>query len=93
MARRDIEKQLCTELKASSFNFIPRGEIRIEELYELIEQRFPDLCDNNYLCSEHCKSNSKQPEWKHAVRSVLSQLKSKNENIRYTGNIGWWSFI
>ena len=54
MARRDIEKQLCTELKASSFNFIPRGEIRIEELYELIEQRFPDLCDNNYLCSEHC---------------------------------------
>lgn len=65
MARRQIEKDLCREIKDSSFNFIPRGLVSIHTIYELVQQRYPNLCDDDYLCSTHCREGSNQPEWKH----------------------------
>lgn len=92
MARRQIEKDLCREIKDSSFNFIPRGYVTIETIYELVQHNYPNLCDDNYLCSTHCTGGSNQPEWKHGVRSVLNQLKSIDGAIRYSGSRGIWIF-
>ena len=92
MAIRQIEKDLCKELKDSSFNFIPRGFVTIQTIYELVQQRYPDLCDDDYLCSTHCRSTTNRPEWQHGVRSVLNQLKSIDGSIRHTGSRGIWSF-
>ncbi len=93
MARRQIEKDLCKEIKDSSFNFIPRGYINIETIYELVQQNYPNLCDDDYLCSIHCEGGTNQAEWKHGVRTVLNQLKSINGTVRHSGSRGVWIFF
>lgn len=92
MARRLIEKNLCREIKDSGFNFVPRGFATIETIYELVQQEYPNLCDDDYLCSTHCRAGSNNPEWKHGVRTILNQLKSINGSVRHSGNRGIWSF-
>ena len=93
MARRQIEKDLCREIKDSSFNFIPRGYVTIETIYELVQQNYPNLFGDEYLCSTHCKKGTNQAEWKHGVRSVLNQLKSIDGSIRHSGSRGVWIFF
>jgi hypothetical protein len=92
MARRPIEKELCINLKESEFNFVPFGIIHIENIYELVRNNYPNLCDDDYFCSEHCRGGTNQPEWKHAVRSVLARLKSVNGSIRKATGRGYWEF-
>jgi len=92
MARRQIEKDLCREIKDSSFNFVPRGFASLQTIYELVQQTYPNLCDDDYLCSTHCRGGTNQSEWKHGVRFVLNQLKSIDGSVRRSGNRGIWSF-
>jgi len=89
---RPTESQLYQELMISEFSFMERGINHIHIIYEAVKKCFPQLCDDNYLCSENCKKGSNQPEWNHTVRGALQQLKSDNGTVRYTGNRGFWEF-
>ena len=89
---RPLESQLYQELTISEFSFMERGIRNIKEIYNSVKTRFPELCDDRYLCSENCRTTRKQPEWNHTVRSALQQLKSDNGKIIKNGKIGEWEF-
>ena len=89
MARRPTEKELIETLTENELDFIPRGIYHIQELYDFIKNEYPHLCDDNYLCIQHCRSGVKQPEWKHTVRSFLDNSK-KNNKIQKIPEIGQW---
>ena len=89
MVRRPTEKELIETLKENELDFIPRGIYHIQELYDFIKNEYPHLCDDNYMCIQHCRSGVKQPEWKHTVRSFLDNSK-KNNKIQKIPEIGQW---
>jgi hypothetical protein len=89
MARRPIENELIETLRENELDFIPRGIFHIQEIYDFIKNEFPHLCDDNYLCNQHCKSVDTQPEWKHTVRTLLETLK-KTDKILKLPEIGFW---
>jgi hypothetical protein len=89
---RQIESNLYKNLIESEFSFVERGTRPICEIYESVKNRFPDLCDDTYLCCENCKSNARQPEWHHTVRGALQRLKSVNGTVVKAVNTGFWEF-
>jgi hypothetical protein len=92
MARRQIEQELADSLKLSEFNFIPRGTIDIQTVYELVHQTFPTLCDDTFLCSDHCIDGGNQPEWMHVVRGVLDGFNKQNGPITKNPQRNYWDF-
>jgi len=76
----------------SRFSFIEPGETSISAIYESVRQQFPHLCDDNYLCSDNCRTTHTQPEWKHKVRSALQSLKSEYGMISFSGRRNFWIF-
>lgn len=92
MPRRTLEARLSKELKNSEFTFLGNNPIHIDEIYSLVKNQFPDLCDDEYLCSTHCRNGNNQPEWKHAVRSNMQSMKKKGIAQR-TGNVREWIFL
>ena len=91
MARRPIEGRLSKELKEAEFSFLGNYPIHINQIYDVVMNQFPDLCDDKYLCSTHCKNGNNQPEWKHVVRSDM-QLMKKRGIAQRTGNVREWIF-
>lgn len=89
---RQPESQLYQELISSEFAFIERGIRSIAEIYAAVKKQYPHLCDESYLCIVNCTNGNNQPEWNHRVRSALSQLKSDDGPIRFTGRRGYWDF-
>ncbi len=65
---------------------VPDGLHHIEVIYEYVQERYPELCDD-----EVCTSGwNDSPEWQHKVRSALSTLKGKGR-IHKTGlDRGYW---
>jgi len=90
MARHDIQK-LGQELRNTEFRFMARGEHHLHIIYRAVKTEFPDLCDDNYLCSENCSKGHNQPEWNHAVRRTLDQLKYKSLFVSKE-RINYWIF-
>ena len=88
--RRDIDKKLYQELIDTKFTFVKRGERNISEIYDSVKKRFPELCDDDYFCSDHCRSGGKQPEWNHVVRSAMQN--KTIDNLKFTGKKGFWIF-
>ncbi len=79
MARAEL-KELYLILMDTRFDFIPRGEISLQGIYEIVKLRYPELCDDDYLCSMNCTNRSmrpygKSPEWNHTIRAVLKKLR------------------
>jgi hypothetical protein len=75
MARRPQEKILCRVLMDNGFAFVGNGPKTIIEIYDSVQAQYHEFCDDQYLCINHCRKGSNQPEWKHAVRSVLGSMK------------------
>jgi hypothetical protein len=91
MARKDL-RTLYQRLLETEFRFMPRGTQHINEIYDEVEQRFTELCDDNYLCSENCSSGHHQPEWKHTVRKALDRLKRISMLVSKDRSHGYWEF-
>lgn len=91
MAKADTKK-LYQNLIDTRLSFVSKGRHHITEIYKCIRFRYPDLCDDNYLCSENCKSGVRQPEWKHIVRGALDALKDKLQRIKKDSQRGFWIF-
>ena len=86
---RPIESNLYQSLLESNFSIMERGIKSITEIYSVVKNEYPLLCDDNYCCPHGIN----QPEWNHTVRTALNRLKVISENIFYTGNRGFWNFI
>ncbi len=76
MARPELA-ELYQRLMDSQFAFIGAGTFNLVEIYRTVKARYPELCDDTYLCSTNCKSGYNQPEWMHLVRTALHELKKK----------------
>lgn len=90
--RRLIENSLSKELRDSEFSFLDKNPILINEIYDSVKTQFPDLCDDEYLCSTHCKNGTNQPEWQHVIRGVIDSM-SKSGLAQQTGNPKEWIFL
>ena len=89
MVRRPTEKELIETLTENELDFIPRGIYHIKEIYDFIKNEYHDLCDDNYLCIQHCRGGKNAPEWKHAVRSFLKKLIKINKILKMPER-GFW---
>ena len=69
-------KELRNELKNGGITkVVPEGIHKISFIYELVQDAYPDLCDDDY----HCEWQAPQPAWKHSVRNALGNLKGKGD--------------
>tara|TARA_R110001583_G_scaffold74336_1_gene205945 strand:- start:723 stop:1385 length:663 start_codon:yes stop_codon:yes gene_type:complete len=84
-------KQLYKRLIEDELSFIPCGVIHLKSIYELVQKRYPLLCDDSCICRDICTKGTKEAEWKHRVRTVLYQLKKKGI-IKSTEHRGFWVF-
>jgi hypothetical protein len=91
MARWDVS-ELYHELRADEFSFIPLGRYELCSIYELVKRAYPRLCDDTYICSENCARGNQDPEWHHAVRKALGDLKRKTRRVSNSGARGYWDF-
>ena len=67
--------QLYQSLMESRFSFLIPGRHRLDEIYASVQEAYPELCDDTYLCSENCSQGHNRPEWQHRVRAALDSLK------------------
>jgi hypothetical protein len=94
MARADTQ-ELYQNLIRTELSFVPHGRHHITVIYDCVRSKYPNLCDDSYLCSENCKSGDNQPEWKHKVRwalDALKDLKEKSRHIKKEPQRGFWVF-
>lgn len=89
---RLIESNLYRELVDSRFQFIERGTIEINDIYDAVKREFGNLCDDEYPCTHRQNIGLLQPEWKHAVRRALDRSKRIYDNIEGSGRKGYWIF-
>ncbi|WP_152040274.1 HNH endonuclease [Salinigranum salinum] len=89
---RDDVRALQDRLLETELLCVPSGtRDTTEEVYPAVKSAYPDLCDDDYLCSEVCDGGTDQPEWMHATRRVQQQLKRK-ENSRVERRDGSWFY-
>jgi hypothetical protein len=80
MARQDLT-ELYGILMDSRFEFMGQGEVSLATIYSTVKARYPELCDDSYLCSVNCQSGHNQPEWRHIVRTALTDLKKRGQGV------------
>jgi hypothetical protein len=90
---RDDTRQLSKELTGSGFDFLPKGNIALEDVYKAVKAAYPALCDDGYLCAESCGTKQRKPEWQHRVRTVLSRLKKLRRGVTNADARGHWRFF
>lgn len=84
-------RMLAQSLKDSNFDFIESGDYELKEILQLVKSAFPQYCNDEYLCSQHCLSGHNAPEWKHKVRGYLDSKKNK-ESSRISKTVeGKWT--
>lgn len=71
----DKVRRLYNELITSKMGFIPRGDQDVKLVYKLIRNKYPELCNDRYLCSKHHPPGMDKPEWKHVVQAALQVMK------------------
>ena len=67
-----------------------KGKYHIEELYEIVRNNYPGLCNDK--CVE-ARGYKRRPKWKHVIRCAMVTLKARKE-IMKTSNCedGEWYF-
>jgi hypothetical protein len=95
MARVDGNRaleDLYRILMERRFDFMPRGEHHLRQVYKVVNERHSELCNDSYLCSASCKDGTNSPEWKHVVRAVLKNIQSRGGPVAKGGSHGLWFF-
>lgn len=60
---------------------VPAGKRDLsDEVYPAVKDAYPQLCDEDIMCSDICSNGNASPEWKHRVRTVLHRLKDDSES-------------
>jgi hypothetical protein len=81
--------RLYEALVTTRFGCAPRGAHTLVRLYGLARTAYPSLCVDEYLCTMNCSRGAAGPEWKHAVRRVLSVGKRKGWALNGPRNGTW----
>jgi hypothetical protein len=89
MARIDCQ-QLYQLLGSSRFGFLARGQYQLAAIYHAVKARYPNCCDDTFLCSDNCSHGHDEPEWKHVVRKALQALKSPHGPVSNGSAWGYW---
>jgi hypothetical protein len=90
----DKLEQLYRTLNETELNFIAAGDYLLKDILDQVKKKFPELCNDTYLCIQHCLSGNKGPEWEHRVRSYLSSKKDRsNSRVRRTVDGTKWKLI
>ena len=84
-------QNLRDNISNSKFNYITKGEHHIKDIYELTKKEYPSLCNDNFLCKDHCQTKHTDPKWHHAIRSKLHQFKL-NGYVKRGDQRGLWIF-
>lgn len=83
-------RQLYSELRNSEFACVPSGFHDTEDVYALVKDEYPDLCDDSIWCRDVCGTDSIQPEWKHRVRTVQQDLRRESPSRVKRLNEKWY---
>lgn len=83
-------KELYDRLCEAEFDCVPTGFQETSDVYDIVNERYPSLCDDNILCSEVCDSGDNQPEWKHRLRTAQQVLKKKPGSRVKKLSSGWF---
>lgn len=83
-------RRLYERLRSSEFGCIPAGFQETEDIYQLVKEEYPDLCDDSIQCREVCGTDKNQPEWKHRVRTVQQDLLQKGSSRIKRYSKGWY---
>jgi predicted HNH restriction endonuclease len=89
MARKDL-RELYKYLVRTRFGFLPPGEHHLRQIYKAVKDRYPDLCDDAFLCITNCRNGYNSPEWRHVVRKALNNLKDSGGRIDKGLQRGFW---
>jgi len=70
------------------------GNQTLTHIYQRVYETFPDLCNNEFLCSDCCGGIHSDPEWHHIVRGALSRSKEKEFSRvqKRADSHGFWFF-
>ena len=71
MTRPDLQ-ELYQHLMDEEFRFMGVGEHRLNDVYNAVKHRYPELCDDTY-------HESGEPGWKHIVRTSLDALELQGD--------------
>jgi hypothetical protein len=75
--------ELYENLIKEEFAFLGQGEFELRTIYSKVKDRYPDLCDDNFMCIQCCKNGNKNdPEWHHRIRAALGSLKDAGRNVK-----------
>lgn len=91
MVQQNI-RELYQELLDSEFRFMSRGKHRVDGIYRVVKTRYPELCEDDYLCRDNCSQGHNRPEWEHTVRKVLDRLKKSPNSPVSKGETNYWIF-
>ena len=61
-------------------------------IYDYVQQKYPDLCDDAYLCADNCKDGHNRPEWKHRDRAAIWDAKDRSDYVSRDSSRGHWCF-
>jgi 5-methylcytosine-specific restriction protein A len=82
-------KRLYKILRDTEFGCVPAGFHETEEVYELVREEYPDLCDDSIPCRDVCGTDSDQSEWKHRIRTVQQDLVRYDTRLQNLSK-GWY---
>lgn len=83
-------KTLYKKLRDSEFGCVPTGFHETPDIYEMVQEEYPGLCDDTILCRDICATDQDQPEWKHRVRSVQQDLVREADSRVERLSKGWY---
>jgi len=90
MSADEKHKQLYKRIKESDFDCIPTGFQETVDVYKLVKETYPELCENDVRCRDVCGTSTDQPEWKHRIRTAQQDLlRSSDSRIRRLSK-GWY---
>jgi hypothetical protein len=87
----ELEK-LYRVLRGRRFDFVPAGEQNLQAVFSFVRERYPELCNDEYLCSACHKKGSHVPEWQNVVRGVLNHFRSRGGPVSKGHSQGLWLF-
>jgi 5-methylcytosine-specific restriction protein A len=86
----ESHKQLYSTLIETEIDCVPPGLHETTEVYEIVQETYPGLCDDSVLCRDVCGADNNQPEWKHRVRTVQQDLlRDEAARVQSPSN-GWY---
>lgn len=90
MSTKESYKRLYKRLRESEFGCVPTGFHETEDVYELVKETYPNLCEPDILCRDTCGTDSNQPEWKHRIRTVQQDLVRDSDSRIKRLTKGWY---